>query len=453
MDLLIAEPLEADVLQWLDARHELFYAPRLARERRAFQEALASTRAVLIPPQIGIDAQTLENAPNLQAIGRIVAGPENIDLSACARQKIEVVRSSDAAAPAEAEFMLGALLALLRPSPEDADRIAGRELGACTVGLVGMTQTSRVLARLLQPLGSRIVGYDPSLHASDSQWSRWGVQPSGLRELFENTDAVCVQMSYYNRYRGLLGERALPYCRQGQVLVSVSPLALFNEEVLADVLKSGRMAAAWLDSMGPGSLDPGQPLHNARGLLATPRLAAYTREARLRSAWGVARRIDEILRTSNAKTPGPRNNAPRPSATAPETPSAPLRPMASMPLMTDDPLLQPPLHHLSSSLAPTAPVPLHSNNQAPSPIMTPLSPSPSKPLNANRGGGSGYRSNEPTSSNKDEGQPTLPLTYNDEQDMLFRQNEMQQIFANDLLFRNAVSPDAAPAPAPVREST
>ncbi len=306
MDLLIAEPLEAEVLQWLDARHELFYAPRLARERRAFQESLASTRAVLIPPQIAIDSHMLEGAPNLQAIGRIVAGPENIDLSACARVGIEVVRSSDAAAPAEAEFMLGALLALLRPSPEDADRVAGRELGSCTVGLVGMTQTSRVLARLLQTIGSRIVGYDPSLHASDGQWSRWGVQPLGLRDLFENTDAVCVQMSYYNRYRGLLGERALPYCRQGQVLVSVSPLALFNEEVLADVLKSGRLAAAWLDSVGPGSLDPGQPLHDARGLLVTPRLAAYTREARLRSAWGVARRIDEILRTTPARAHGVR---------------------------------------------------------------------------------------------------------------------------------------------------
>ena len=32
----------------------------------------------------------------------------------------------------------------------------------------------------------------------------------------------------------------------------------------------------------------------------TPRLAAYTREARLRSAWGVARRLDEILRMKPA---------------------------------------------------------------------------------------------------------------------------------------------------------
>lgn len=297
MDLLIVEPLEAEVLQWLDARHELFYAPHLPRDPQAFKEALLSTRAVLLPPQVAIDARLIQQALRLRAIGRIVGGPEQIDLAACARANIDVVRSPEATAPAEAEFMLGALLALLRPSPGDAGRVAGRELGACTVGLIGMGGTARALAGLLRAFGSRLVGYDPAMHASDPNWSAWGVQPLGLHELFETADAVCVQLNYYTRYRGLLGERALTHCRPGQVLVSISPLELFNEDVLAEMLNSGRMAAAWLDCAGPTPLQPGQSLHEARGLLVTPRLAAYTREARVRSAWGVAQRIDEILRT------------------------------------------------------------------------------------------------------------------------------------------------------------
>lgn len=317
MDLLIVEPLEAEVLQWLDARHELFYAPRLPQDQRVFNDALAEARAVLIPPQVAIDGQTLARAPRLRAIGRIVGGPENIDLAACSRQGVEVIRPVDAAAPAEAEFMLGALLAMLRPSPDEAGRIAGRELSACTVGLVGMTATARMMARMLQGFGSRVVGYDPTLHASDPHWSRWGVQPIGLRELFESADAVCVQMAFYNRYRGLLGERNLAFCKAGQVLVSVSPLAVFNEEVLAEVLRGGRMTAAWLDSVGPGPLAEGEPLHGVRGLLVTPRLAAYTREARVRSAWGVARRIDEVLRTTPTTTRWPVRRGPAP-ATVPE---------------------------------------------------------------------------------------------------------------------------------------
>lgn len=307
MDLLIAEPLEAEVLQWLDARHELFYAPRLAQDRRVFLDALSQARAVLLPPQLPVDARVLAGAPRLRVIGRIVGGQENIDLSACTRAGIEVVRCVDAAAPAEAEFILGALLALLRPSPEEMGRVAGRELGTSAVGLVGMSATSRKIARMLQPLGSRVIGYDPTLHASDPSWSRWGIQPVSLRELFENADAVCVQMTYFSRYRGLLGERTLGHARRGQVLVSVSPLDLFDEDLLAEMLKSGQLTAAWLDNISAGALEPGQPLHAVRGLLTTPRLASYTREARVRSAWGVAKQVDEVLRTApNTARPGAR---------------------------------------------------------------------------------------------------------------------------------------------------
>jgi D-3-phosphoglycerate dehydrogenase len=337
MDLLIAEPLEAEVLEWLDARHELFYAPKLPHDRQVFLDAWKQARAVLIPPQVAVDARMLAQAPRLRALGRIVGGPENIDIPACTRSGIEVVRCVEAAAPAEAEFMLGALLALLRPSPEEMGRVAGRELGTCTVGLIGMNATARKVARLLQALGSRVIGYDPALHASDAQWSRWGVQPVGLRELFESSHAVCVQLAYYSRYRGLLGERALPFAQRGQVLVSVSPLALFDEDLLAETLQSGRMAAAWLDNVGPGPLEPGQPLHGARGLLVTPRLASYTREARVRSAWGVARRIDEVLRTTPATArPGSRRRMPvaptGPGVSSPASPPAtvpPLRPGGS----------------------------------------------------------------------------------------------------------------------------
>lgn len=296
MDLLVAEPLEAEVLQWLQTRHEVHYAPRLTEDRKRLGEALAQARAVMLPAQVPVNSRVLARAPSLRAIGRIVGGPENIDLDACARAGVAVLRSPEATAPAEAEFMLGALLTLLRPNPLAPHRIVGRELAHCTVGLVGMGPGARRLATVLQALGTQVRGYDPALHASGAQWQRWGVQPVGLRELFEQSDAVCLHLPIYSRYVGLLGDRVLPWCKPGQVLVSVSPIELFDESVLADLLNSGRLGAAWLDGVGLDTLAPGQPLHNATGLQTTPRLASYTREARLRSAWGVARQVHDALR-------------------------------------------------------------------------------------------------------------------------------------------------------------
>jgi D-3-phosphoglycerate dehydrogenase len=252
---------------------------------------------MIVPSSVTLDAQALHHAPVLQAVGRISAGAENIDLEACARAEVEVVRSVTATAQAEAEFMIGALLSLLRRVPvAGADGVAaGRELGSATVGLVGMAPAARSMANLLAGFGSRVVGYDPSLHASDAVWDRWQVAPLSLKKLLTESDAVCVQLNYFSRYHGLLGERFLSFCKPQQVLVSTAHSGLFDEAALAAALTSGRLAAAWLDSMEPGALEEGRPLHGIETLQVTPRVASTTRESRLRSAWAVARRIDEIL--------------------------------------------------------------------------------------------------------------------------------------------------------------
>ncbi len=304
MDVLVVEPLEPDVMQWLGDRHTLRYAPELARDARGLRQALFDVRSMVIPPSVAIDAQVLHFAPVLKAVGRLSAGAENIDLDACARSGVEVVRSSTASSVAEAEFMIGALLAMLRRVPvlNAEGLLVGRELGGATVGLVGMVPTAKSMAQLLSAFGARVVGYDPSVHASDSVWNRWRIEPVSLKDLVEQSDAVCVQLAYFSRYKGLIGERLLPTCKTNQVLISVTHSSVFDEAALADVLASGRMAAAWMDGLEPGALDPTRPLHGIETLQVTPRVASTTRESRIRSAWTVARRIDEIL-TASAQNP------------------------------------------------------------------------------------------------------------------------------------------------------
>jgi phosphoglycerate dehydrogenase-like enzyme len=300
MSLLIVEPLDSEVMGWLAERHPVRYAPELALEPREFRQALYNVRALVLPPSVALDAQTLHYAPVLKAVGRVSAGAENMDLEACARAGVEVVRSPDASAMAEAEFMIGSLIQMLRRVPvvSEDGLLVGRELGASTVGLIGMTPGARSVAQLLQAFGSRVLGYDPAVHASDGLWLRWRVEPVSLTELMERCDAVCVQLPFFTRYEGLMGERFLSRCKPHQVMVSLTHSNLFDEAALAEVLANGRMAAAWFDCLEPGALEPGRPLHDIDTLQITPRVASTTLESRTRSGWAVARRIDEILNAS-----------------------------------------------------------------------------------------------------------------------------------------------------------
>ena len=52
-----------------------------------------------------------------------------------------------------------------------------------------------------------------------------------------------------------------------------------------------------IDSLEPGAQDPGMPLQHIDTLQVTPRVASTTRESRARSAWVVAQRIDQLLRS------------------------------------------------------------------------------------------------------------------------------------------------------------
>lgn len=297
MEVLIVEPLDPEVLDWLSQRHRVRYAPELADQPTLLRQALSRVHGAILPPSATLDALTIQAAPLLRTVGRLSMGAENVDLEACVRAGIEVVRAPDASAIAEAEFVVGALLQLLRRVPvvSPDGLLVGRELGSATIGLIGITTTAKALARLLKAFGARVLGYDPALHPSDITWRLHDIEHSGLRELFAQCDGVCVLLSYFTRYRGLIGERYLDNCKDNQVLVSVAHSSLFDERALALALADGRMAGAWFDSLEPGTLDEARPLAQVRTLQTTPRIAGTTLESRQRSAWAVARRIDAIL--------------------------------------------------------------------------------------------------------------------------------------------------------------
>ncbi len=297
MTVLILEPLEADVVQWLAERHDARFAPELVGDFDALVLALRDAQALIAPPEVRIDAALLRGARGLRAIGRASGGADNIDTEACRKAGVEIVRSQASTASAEAEFAVGALLSLLRRVPiEGSDGLkVGRELGCSTIGVLGLAPAARVTTQLLQAFGARVIGYDPSLHPNDPIWARWGIEAVSLVDLVEQADGLVLLLPYFDRYRGLLGDRQLENARPGQVLVGLSQSGLVDESALARALRSGRLRAAWFDCLEPGWLESGRPLHGIGSLQVTPRLAGTTRESRVRAAWAVARAIDGLL--------------------------------------------------------------------------------------------------------------------------------------------------------------
>ena len=132
------------------------------------------------------------------------------------------------------------------------------------------------------------------MHASDDEWSRWGVEPLSLMDLLQTVDAVVVLLPSYERFRGVLSARVLP--TRAWTRSALSPSMLFDAS-------HGRGPEPWRRSphlVRQRSTRPGwtgRPLARRRRACVTDRQANQTRGGMdaTRAAWAIARRVDEVL--------------------------------------------------------------------------------------------------------------------------------------------------------------
>ena len=85
MTVLILEPLEAEVVQWLAERHDARFAPELVGDPEGLMEALQDSRALVAPPEVRIDTQLLRR------VQRLVAEEYDLALGQQPAQRVRMV--------------------------------------------------------------------------------------------------------------------------------------------------------------------------------------------------------------------------------------------------------------------------------------------------------------------------------------------------------------------------
>ncbi len=291
MDILLVEELVRDAFDWLVERHSVEYRPELAADPSALRKAAYNVRALVLPRKLTVNRDFLDFAPVLTAVARLHVSSDNIDLEACRARGVRVIQPSTAAVRSNAEYLLGALLVLMRrgigsslAGERHAPPQIGRELSGSVVGIFGLAPAAHTFAVLLRAMGVKLIGYDPAVHHTAPIWERLEVQPVTARELMMHADAVSVTVLYASRYQGLVNDQLLAHCKPGQLWIGLTRSALFDQAALARALGDGRIQACMLDGAEQGFASKGSPLHEMDNLFLTPRLGAHTHQARMRAS-------------------------------------------------------------------------------------------------------------------------------------------------------------------------
>ncbi|MCP4202456.1 MAG: phosphoglycerate dehydrogenase [bacterium] len=273
----------------LDALDRAGYSYRLNPHSRKLEaeetrEALAGVDGLIAGTEL-LDRGILTAADSLKAISRVGTGLESVDLVAAEELGIRVSTTPDPPARAVAELALGGLLAVLRhlvPADRDLRRGSwqkpmGQLLSGKTVGIIGTGRAGRALVDLLSPFHCRHLAVDLQ---PDPAWAQQnGVEYTRIDSLLTASDVVSLHVPLSPETRNLLDRRRIELMKHGAVLVNCARGGLVDEAALAENLRDGRLAGAYLDVFEDEPYHGG--LIELRNTLLTPHIGSYAAECRL----------------------------------------------------------------------------------------------------------------------------------------------------------------------------
>lgn len=282
--LLTVEPEQMAYLADLGATFE---EKTLLTEDAIIAEAAdADALMVLREP---ITARVLEKLPKLKVIGRFGVGLDSIDVEACTNAGVQVTYVPDSNLDEVSTHALALILSLSRHLKRfDTAVREGRWMAMAdgagitrpshqTLGLIGFGQIGRLTANKARAFGFKIMAYDPYMTAGAIEAA--GAVPATLDEIVAGSDVVSLHVPATPETKNIISRERLHKMRKGAILINVSRGGLVDEAALAEVLTSGHLAGAGIDTFAQEPPAPDNPLLKVDNLLVSPHAAHYSTQS------------------------------------------------------------------------------------------------------------------------------------------------------------------------------
>ena len=251
-----------------------------------------------------VSAADLERAARCRLVHKLGAGVNTIDVDAASRLGIAVANMPGANAASVAEGALLMMLAALRRLPElDRATRAGtgwpsdpslgetvRDIGGCTVGLVGYGNIAKRVETIVTAMGADV------LHTSTGDDGHPGWRT--LSDLLAASDIVTLHLPLTAQTSNLLDAAALALMRPSAVIVNTSRGQIIDEDALVEALRGGRLAAAGLDVFAVEPVAAGNPLLSLDNVVLTPHVTWYTADTMRRY---LEEAVDNCLRIRDGR--------------------------------------------------------------------------------------------------------------------------------------------------------
>lgn len=234
---------------------------------------------------IPVTAQTLVGAKRLKAVIKHGVGVDNIDIAACTSAGLPVCNTPGANADAVAELGIGLMFAMARFIPQGHvsvtsggwNRQVGTQLGGKTLGIVGLGNIGKRLAKRALALGMQVVATDK--YPDQSFAGTHGITFLPLEQLLNRADYVSLHVFGGTDNAALINSTTLAQMKPGARLINLARGEVVDLDAVALALETGQLGGVAIDAyvQEPPAID--HPVFAHPNAIFTPHSGADTREA------------------------------------------------------------------------------------------------------------------------------------------------------------------------------
>jgi len=222
----------------------------------------------------------IDKLPHLKVISRCGVGLDNIDVSEATRRNIKVVNAPNSNADTIAEHTIALLLMLQRNLYQaitmtkesrwaDRSNYKGDETHGKTIGIIGMGNIGKKVAKIACALGMNIVYW-----SAKQEEVPYPFLP--FDELISTSDILSLHLPLTPKTKNLIDAIALSKMKPSALLINTARGGIINQDALLKVLKDkklGGFAADFLSEEPPQENDPLLQLNN---VMVTAHLGSLT---------------------------------------------------------------------------------------------------------------------------------------------------------------------------------
>ena len=232
--------------------------------------------------------ETIQSKKSLKGIIRWGAGYDSVDIEAAGTAGIFVAVTPGANAYAVSELAVGLMVAIGRKLTFQSEMTRNGSwdqslkssemttLNKKTVGILGIGNIGKGVAKIVQTFGASVVYYD-ALRLEESLEKQLEIKYVSFLELIRTSDVISVHIPLMENTYHIISDAEFEEMKNDVIIINTARGGVIDEMALAKAIQSGKVLGAGLDCVENENMTT-NPLNKLDNVIITPHIGGTSND-------------------------------------------------------------------------------------------------------------------------------------------------------------------------------